>query len=87
MKTSYVHVLTYHRTLLSTPLPPLLVSTIFKIRNHTQPAHHPTMPTAVITGANSGIGHAFAKLLVSEVLQIPYSPPLYHSVGKQDPDS
>ena len=28
------------------------------------------MPTAVITGADSGIGHAFAKLLISEVRSI-----------------
>lgn len=25
------------------------------------------MPIAVVTGANSGIGHAFAKLLLDEV--------------------
>lgn len=28
------------------------------------------MPTAVVTGANSGIGHAFAQLLISEVWEI-----------------
>lgn len=28
------------------------------------------MPTAVVTGANSGIGHAFAKILVDEVFAL-----------------
>jgi NAD(P)-dependent dehydrogenase (short-subunit alcohol dehydrogenase family) len=28
------------------------------------------MPTAVITGANSGIGHSFAQILVKEVPSI-----------------
>jgi NADP-dependent 3-hydroxy acid dehydrogenase YdfG len=28
---------------------------------------HLNMPTAVITGANSGIGHALAQILVKEV--------------------
>lgn len=35
------------------------------------------MPTAVVTGANSGVGHKFAERLINEVKTLALSQPVY----------
>lgn len=56
----------------------------FKDQLTSQPrgSNTPTMPTAVITGANSGVGHAWAKLLISEVNTIHHHPTIQQQLNK-----